>query len=189
MRIIAGKSRGVALETLPGQETRPTLERVKEGMFSAVQFWLPGAKVLDLYAGSGQLGLEALSRGAASCLFVDFSPKAVAVIRRNAEKAGFLEQCRVYRKSVEDFLARPLERYDLLLLDPPYQSGIFPEILFRLAPFCGENAVVLCESEAGLEMPLECAGLHREKNYRYGTVQVSRYRFSGEEEKTPTHEE
>ena len=106
MRIIAGEARGTALKTLPGTDvTRPTVARVKEGMFSAVQFLLPGARVLDAFAGSGQLGLEALSRGAASCVFLDESRAACAVVRENAAAARLAAKARVLQTSAGAYLA------------------------------------------------------------------------------------
>ena len=177
MRIIAGESRGTRLESLPGKDTRPTLERVKEGMFSAVQFWLPGAKVLDLYAGSGQLGLEALSRGAGFCVFVEASKPAARLIHRNAEATGLAERCRVVQSTVEAYLLRPMDKFDLILMDPPYHGGLWPKILPKLAPLCNGGALLLCESEAGLEMPEKSAGFTLQKQYRYGTVQISRYQY------------
>ena len=89
MRVIAGTARGKNLQALPGEDiTRPTINRVKEAMFSSVQFLVPGARVLDLFAGSGQLGIEALSRGAKSCLFVDRSTEALAIVKANCKTAG-----------------------------------------------------------------------------------------------------
>ena len=96
MRVISGTARGTRLAALPGEEiTRPTVDRVKEGMFSAVQFLLAGARVLDLFAGSGQLGIEALSRGAARCVFIDSSREACAVVRQNLKAAGLFEKASV----------------------------------------------------------------------------------------------
>ncbi len=153
MRIIAGSARGRRLQTLPGQDTRPTLERVKEGMFSAVQFGLPGAAVLDLYAGNGQLGLEALSRGAAVCTFVDNAKGAVEIIRQNAASTGLQARCRIVRQSAEAFVQSTADRFDLLLLDPPYRSGALPALLEGLGRCCRPGAVVLCESPAGMRFP------------------------------------
>ena len=123
MRIIAGTARGTALKTLPGTDvTRPTVARVKEGMFSAVQFLVPGARVLDAFAGSGQLGLEALSRGAASCVFLDESRAACAVVRENAAAARTM--------SVEEFRRRVVERIDATkLLKTEYLSVVHAETL------------------------------------------------------------
>lgn len=176
MRIIAGQARGRRLATLKGEDTRPTLERVKEAMFSAVQFWLPGASVLDLYAGSGQLGLEALSRGAARCVLVDNSAEAVALIAQNAAAAGLADKARVLRADAAAYLARCGERFDLILLDPPYRRQSLPDILPMAAKVAAPGALVLCESEPGAPLPAQAGGLRLEKQYRYGAVLVSRYK-------------
>ena len=175
MRIIAGEGRGIQLKTLPGQDTRPTLERVKEGMFSAVQFWVPGARVLDLYAGSGQLGLEAVSRGASFCLFVENGKQAAQLVHQNIEAAGFGTRCRLWQTAAEAFLANPSEKFDLVLLDPPYGSGVLPGLLSKLEAVCNPRAQLLCETDAKLAMPQTVGRLVLQKQYRYGTVTVWRY--------------
>lgn len=182
VRIIAGEARGRRLDTLPGEDTRPTLERVKEGVFSAVQFWLPGAKVLDLFSGSGQLGLEALSRGAASCTFVEQNPRAVALIQKNAQAVELMDRSRVVRGDADSFLARCADKYDLILMDPPFEGGHYPGILKRVAAVCGPGALVLCESAAETAFPERAGALRLEKQYRYGTVLVSRYKMEEESE-------
>ena len=148
MRIIAGTARGTALKTLPGTDvTRPTVARVKEGMFSAVQFLVPGARVLDAFAGSGQLGLEALSRGAASCVFLDESRAACAVVRENAAAARLAERARVLQTSAGAYLAACPQTFHLILLAPPYRRGtvaaILPAAARALAPFAGHYAEAL----------------------------------------------
>lgn len=188
MRIIAGEKRGTKLQALPGSHTRPTLDRVKEGMFSAVHFWLPGARVADLYAGSGQLGLEALSRGAAFCTFVEDAPAALKVLRENIDAAGYREKSRVVRSGVAAFLAGSRERFDLVLLDPPYEQGLVPGVLAAVRPRLAEGALVLCESEPGADLPVEAGGLVLQKQYRYGTVLVSRYRLEGPPEEAGPEE-
>ena len=130
MRVIAGEARGRRLEALPGTEvTRPTLDQVKEAMFSIVQFDLPGARVLDLYAGSGQLGIEALSRGAARCVFLDQSREAAAVVMRNCKACGLFDRSRVSVGEAERWLSACHEQFDLVLLDPPFRQGMLEEIL------------------------------------------------------------
>lgn len=175
MRIIAGDSRGVRLETLKGEDTRPTLERVKEGMFSSIQFILPGAKVLDLFAGSGQLGLEALSRGAASCTFVDSDKEAITLIGRNAEAAGLKDRSRIIRGEAASFLSREGGGYDIVLIDPPYRQETLPKLLPKISAHCAQGATVLCEAEKGAQLPEEAQGLRLVKEYKYGTVKVCRY--------------
>lgn len=151
MRIITGTARGVRLETLPGDDvTRPTAERVKEAVFSAIQFDIEGRTVLDLFGGSGQLGLEALSRGAAKATFIDSSAEAIAVIKRNAERARLSDRTRYLISDYRNYLrkARGRDRYDLIFLDPPYALHALPEALDRLVRygFCKYGTVVVCES-------------------------------------------
>ncbi len=125
MRVTTGTAKGVRLQTLPGQDTRPTADRLKQAMFNMIQFVIPGKRVLELFAGSGQLSVEALSRGAAFALLVEKNPKAVQVIRENLELAGFSGTAQAVREDVFDFLKRPKgEAFDLVLLDPPYQGGL-----------------------------------------------------------------
>lgn len=185
MRIIAGDSRGARLASLSGEATRPTLERVKEALFSSVQFILPGAKVLDLYSGSGQLGLEALSRGAAACVFVDNAREAADLIAQNARAARLQEKAKVVRQNAEAYLARGGESFDIVLIDPPYGKDLLPRLLPGVAARCNPGAVVLCESETGAQLPQQAGGLTLRKQYKYGTVTVSRYELedseSGEE--------
>ncbi len=175
MRVVAGVCRGRALQSLPGEETRPTLNRVKEGMFSAVSQRVPGARVLDLYAGSGQLGLEALSRGAAFCHFIDSAPKAAELVRCNVENLGFSACCRVTCERAELFIQRCEEQFDLVLLDPPFGMVSWPGLLLGLCHLCTEGAEVLCETSREENLPSEVGSLRLKKQYRYGAVQVWRY--------------
>lgn len=180
MRIIAGEKRGLRLQTLEGEEARPTLERVKEAMFSAIQFALPGAKVLDLFAGSGQLGLEALSRGAAACVFVEESREGAALVRQNAQHVELFKQSSVITMDASAFLKGTKEKFDIVFLDPPYRKNHFPLILEQLAEVLAPGAVVLCETETGVDMPQQIAGLALQKQHRYGTVVVTRYKNAAE---------
>ena len=130
MRVIAGTARGKNLQALPGEDiTRPTINRVKEAMFSSVQFLVPGARVLDLFAGSGQLGIEALSRGAKSCLFVDHSAEALAIVRANCKTAGVDRQSDIRQGEAESFLANIRGPFDLVLLDPPFHHDTVAAVL------------------------------------------------------------
>ena len=174
MRIIAGTRRGKRLATLEGEDTRPTLERLKQALFSAIQFELADRYVLDLFAGSGQLGLEALSRGAAKCWFNDASPAAMRVVHRNISECGFeniaKESCNDYTMCVT-MVAREAVRPDLVFLDPPYGKGIAADALERLAPLLPVGALVAVETGSGEEVP--AAGLRLRKEYRQGTVKVT----------------
>ena len=120
MRVISGKVKGVVLKAPDGMLTRPTSDRVKEAMFSIIQFDLPGAKVLDLFGGTGQLGIEAISRGAQSAVFVDAREEACRLIRGNLAKAKLESQGKVIRCDYADYLKRSREIYGIIFLDPPY---------------------------------------------------------------------
>ena len=150
MRVIAGEARGRSLEALPGTDvTRPTLSQVKEAMFSIVQFDLPGARVLDLYAGSGQLGIEALSRGAARCVFLDENREAVNIIMRNCKACGVFDRSRVNIGEAARYLSACREQFDIVLLDPPFRNGTLEKILPAVDKCTAPGGIVLCESETG----------------------------------------
>ena len=171
MRVIAGTARGKNLQALPGEDiTRPTINRVKEAMFSSVQFLVPGARVLDLFAGSGQLGIEALSRGAKSCLFVDRSAEALAVVRANCKTAGVERQ-----SEAEGFLANIRGPFELALLDPPFHRNTVAAVLPLLAAKMAPGGVVLCETEREADLPEQAGALTLVKQYNYGKIKVSRY--------------
>ena len=150
MRIITGRARGTKLDTLDGLNTRPTSERAKEAIFSMIQFDIADANVLDLFAGSGQMGLEALSRGACRATFVDNSKDAVAVINRNVKKTHFESESIVVNSAFEQFLKRVAknEKYDLVFLDPPYASDALIKSLKCLIEYnlLSQNAIFVCES-------------------------------------------
>ena len=122
MRIITGRARGIQLVTLEGDMTRPTSERAKMAIFSSLQFELEGRRVLDLFAGSGQMGLEAVSRGAAHAILVDQSKEAVKIIQKNAEKTKLVEDCTVICSDFSEFLRqrRGRDPFDIVFIDPPY---------------------------------------------------------------------
>ena len=133
MRIITGSARGVNLLTLPGEATRPTAERTKEAVFSMIQFDIEGRKILDLFAGSGQLALEALSRGAASAVLCDKSKDAINIIKKNAEKTRLSDKCKIYSSDAQTLICRlGDERFDIVFLDPPYALKTIPNVLSSL---------------------------------------------------------
>lgn len=176
MRVIAGEARGRKLLALPGEEiTRPTIERVKEAMFSSVHFALPGAHVLDLFAGSGQLGIEALSRGAARCVFLDQSREAVSIVMQNCKNCGVFDRSRVNLGEARLYLANAKEQFDIILLDPPFRQGTLPELLPLVDRVTAPGGVVLCETERDAELPDTAGALALEKRYQYGTIAVWRY--------------
>ena len=155
MRIITGTARGIKLTTLEGDTTRPTAERVKEAVFSMIQFEIEGRTVLDLFAGSGQLALEALSRGAAKATVIDASRDAMNVIMDNAKKTRLFDRCRISCADYASFIrgAQGREKYDIIFLDPPYGAGLMPEALRKLdrGELFVPGAVIVCETDNGTD--------------------------------------
>ncbi|MBQ3076111.1 MAG: 16S rRNA (guanine(966)-N(2))-methyltransferase RsmD [Clostridia bacterium] len=153
MRIITGKAKGVKLATLPGDAVRPTTEMAKEGIFSAVQFDLGEKTFLDLFAGSGQMGLEAISRGAKSAVFVDASEDSIKVIRKNVEKTGFSLQTKVIRSEYGEFIKSAGKRgmkFDFIFADPPYEKDLTAELVKRLvrAELLNPGGLMMLETAA-----------------------------------------
>ena len=150
MRIITGKAKGATLKTLEGTNTRPTTDRVKESVFSILQFDIEGRTVLDLFAGSGQLGLEALSRGAAKATFVDKSKEAIAIIRENAKKTKLIDDAEIIQAEYSDFIKRTFgKQYDIVFLDPPYALGLYEPALKDLlaSGMLKASSTIVCESD------------------------------------------
>ncbi len=177
MRVITGTARGLRLETLAGDEVvRPTAEMVKEAIFSIIQFRLGGAKVLDLFAGSGQLGIEALSRGASKCTFVDQSREAAVVVMRNLRHTNLNGDARVVTGDAVRFVRDCKDQYDIVLLDPPYNKGLAAEVLDKLSDVVAENGCVLCETEKGCPLPEQAGALNLFKTYRYGKTLIWQYK-------------
>ena len=176
MRVIAGTARGTKLQALPGEDvTRPTVDRVKEAMFSSVQFLLPGAKVLDLFGGSGQLGIEAVSRGALSATIVDRSDAAIRVITANCRAANRAAQCDVRRGEADAFLAGCGVQYDLVLMDPPYHYGTVQRLLPLVDKITAPGGVVICETEREAVLPEREGELVMKKQHKYGKILVTKY--------------
>ena len=153
MRIITGKAKGTKLATLPGDQVRPTTEFAKEGVFSAIQFDLDGAEFLDLFAGSGQMGLEALSRGAKSATFVDAGEASLAIIRKNADRTGLATQCKVIRGEYGEFIKSASKRelsFDYIFADPPYEKDLTAELVKRIvkAGLIRPGGLLMIESAA-----------------------------------------
>ncbi len=168
MRVITGSARGTNLETLEGEATRPTLQRAKEAIFSAIQFDLDGRYVLDLFAGSGQMGLEALSRGADKCVFCDNSQQAIEIIRQNALKTHLYQKCKILKYNYDDYIRAAAvsgHKFSLVFLDPPYDSDYAEKALCDMihAGILASHAVVIVESDR--------ANLLTEKSLQYYTVE------------------
>ena len=178
MRVVSGKARGVTLKTPEGLATRPTSDRVKEAMFSIIQFDLPGTKVLDLFGGTGQLGIEALSRGAKFADFVDESESACKLIRENLKRTKMETQARVTRSDYSSFLRKCNNRYDIVLLDPPYAEVFLENSLKMITEIdiLETGGIIVTERPLGKELLFEFPGYHRSKDYKYGQTLVTLYR-------------
>ena len=178
MRVIAGTARGTQLKTPEGMQTRPTIDRVKEALFSIIHFDLPGAKVLDLFGGTGQLGIEALSRGAASATFVDQAEPACRLIKENLRRAKLENGAKVVRGDYMEYLSRCREEYDIILLDPPYAEVFLENALKRIAEIdiLQSGGIIVTERPVGKELPWDFPGFTRSKDYKYGTILLTLYR-------------
>ena len=183
MRVISGTARGRRLKELQGMETRPTTDRVKEALFNIVQFELPGRQVLDLFAGTGQLGIEALSRGAARCTFVDQRRDAAALVRENLKLTGLSQQARVVQGDSISFLMSCREKFDVIFLDPPYLTGALEKAVETVSAFdiLREHGIIVCESAAERTIPLLEAPYERGREYRYGKIKLTLFHRAGRE--------
>lgn len=179
MRVITGIAKGCRLETLEGQDTRPTTDRVKEGIFSAINFEIEGRRVLDLFAGSGQMGIETLSRGARTCVFVDCSRQAVEVVRRNLRTAKLEANTEVLCRDSLEYVAHTDKMFDLVFLDPPYAAGLLVPCLEALSGKVAAGGTVVCESDRETELPETVGAFTVARSYRYGRVVVRLYRQKG----------
>lgn len=178
MRVITGKARGVQLKTPEGMLTRPTTDRVKEALFSIINFDIPGAKVLDLFGGTGQLGIEALSRGATAAVFVDAREESCKLIRENLKRTKLEQNTKVIRSDYLGYLARCREQYDIIFLDPPYAEVFLENAIKRITEIdiLHSNGIIVAERPLGKELPWEFEGYTRSKDYKYGKVLLTIYR-------------
>ena len=178
MRVITGTARGRKLGQLQGMDTRPTTDQVKESIFNIIQFDIEGRRVLDLFAGTGQLGIEALSRGAAGCTFVDQRRDAAALVRSNLKLCRLSDRARVVQGEALSFLASDRERYHLVFLDPPYQTELLENALKKIAEIdiLMENGIIICESLADKVLPVLPQPYRKGREYRYGKIKVTVYR-------------
>ena len=173
MRVITGSARGRRLSAPEGLDVRPTTDKVKEAVFSAVQFELEGAAVLDLFAGSGQLGIEALSRGAERAVFVDSSQRAIRCINENLRNTGFVRQSEVVSRDSYDYIKLTSQNFDIIILDPPYRHSHISNILPFAAKKIKDGGCIICEYEAEAGEPNAPDGLELHKTYHYGKINVT----------------
>ena len=178
MRVITGTARGRKLGQLQGMETRPTTDQVKESIFNIIQFDIEGRRVLDLFGGTGQLGIEALSRGAESCTFVDQRRDAVSLIRSNLKLCQLSDKARVVQGDSIGFLSTVREKYHLVFLDPPYATNLLENALKKIAEIdiLSENGIIICESPVDRVLPELDLPYQKGREYRYGKIKITVYR-------------
>ncbi|WP_269636732.1 16S rRNA (guanine(966)-N(2))-methyltransferase RsmD [Paenibacillus forsythiae] len=187
VRVVSGTAKGRPLKSVPGTGTRPTTDKVKEAIFSMIGPYFDGGSALDLFAGSGGLGIEALSRGVDSAVFIDMEPKAIDTVRENLKAARLEAKAEVYRNDANKALAA-LERrgrsFDLVFLDPPYRHKFGDELMSAMAAkgLLRQEAVIVLEHESGYEYPEHISGFRRLRYALYGETAVSIYCYgSGSE--------
>ena len=176
MRVITGVARGRRLETLEGEDVRPTTDRIKEAVFSIIQFETEGRSFLDLFAGSGQMGIEALSRGAKSACFVDNSKKSVETIKRNLKATKLEKDAKVFSMDFMSFLSMNSEPFDIAFIDPPYRTGLLQKSLEYVSEVMKETGVIIAENPLEEEILSNYGDFVLDRQYRYGKIKISTFR-------------
>ena len=178
MRVITGKARGIQLKTPDGMLTRPTADRVKEALFSIIQFELPGARVLDLFGGTGQLGIEALSRGAKRCTFVDAREDACKLIRENLKRTKLESQGRVVKGDYLSFLRACREKFGIIFLDPPYAEVFLENALNCITEIdiLQSGGIIVTERPLDKSLLLDFPGYTCSRDYKYGNTLITIFR-------------
>ena len=177
MRVITGSARGRRLLELTGGETRPTADRVKEGIFNIIQFDIEGRRVLDLFAGTGQLGIEALSRGAASAVFVEKRRDGARLVTENLKLTGLADRARVVNAEALTYLKGTGERFDIIFIDPPYADRLWESAISAIYRFdiLANHGIIICESPADQVMPSMEPPYFQHRVYRYGKTRITTY--------------
>ena len=176
MRVITGTARGKRLAMLSGEAVRPTPDRIKEAVFSVIQFDIEGRRMLDLFTGSGQMGIEALSRGAAQAVMVDASRDSIRVAEQNLRSTGLLEKARLIYGDGESYISSCREKFDIAFLDPPYRKGILQRVLPLVEEHMNPGGSLFCEHPSDEELPETVGRFSKMKEYRYGKILVTLYR-------------
>ncbi len=178
MRVISGTAGGKKLKTPEGMDIRPSTDMVKESLFNIIQFDIEGRRVLDLFAGTGQLGIECLSRGAKEVVFVDKSRNSVNIVKENLKTCGF--KAEVYNMDSLEYL-KNCGKFDIILIDPPYNSDLYAQALkiINLVDILSDGGIIVCESERSKVLPDMDLPYKRGKVYNYGKVKLNFYKKDG----------
>ena len=176
MRVITGSAKGRRLITLEGEDIRPTAAKVKGAIFNSIQFDIEGRNVLDLFAGAGQLGIEALSRGATSCVFVDSSKKSVRAVTTNVANCGFQSQCKVITGDALSYIKSCMQIFGIVFLDPPYGMKWIDKVLPFVTDHVSEGGIIVCETDLKEELPDECNMFCVDRVRNYSHTKITIYR-------------
>ncbi len=178
MRVITGSARGRKMKTLEGMDTRPTTDRIKESIFNIIQFDVEGRRVLDLFAGSGQMAIEAISRGAKSAVAIDAASAAVSIIRDNVKTCGFQDQFQVTQADFKSYLKSSPGKFDLIFLDPPYRNEMINQALelIEQIDILSEGGIIVCETERDKRLIDVSAPYEKGREYLYGKSKITIYR-------------
>jgi 16S rRNA (guanine966-N2)-methyltransferase len=195
MRVISGKARGRTLKPVPGTTTRPTTDKVKEAIFSMIGPYFDGGVVLDLFAGTGGLGIEALSRGIDKAIFIDADRKAIETIQTNLQTVKLSEQAEVYRndgyRAIKKLATRPNLKLDLVFLDPPYAIRNMDEVIAELqqTTLLDEHTVIVLEHDSNATYPQQIGAFACTRHAEYGDIAIRIYRYQTEQEGVDNHAE
>lgn len=178
MRVISGEKKGLRLKAVPGKGTRPTTDKVREALFNIIGPYFEGGRVLDLFAGSGALSIEALSRGLNDAVLIENDQTALKTIRENLAHAQLQKKASVYRtdaKGALQKLSKNTERFDIIFLDPPYNLNLLPEFLELIDQnqLLSDNGLIVCEHETGLVLPDEAVTFEQIRSQKYGNTSVT----------------
>lgn len=175
MRIITGEKRGKKLLSLQDSSVRPTTDKVKESLFNILQFRIEGRRFLDLFAGTGQVGIEALSRGAKSATFVDNSRQALSVIKKNVELSGYEGRSKLVSSDFSVFLKGTSDVFDVAFIDPPYHKDFYDESIEQAAGCMAETGIMIVEHPSDVELKESYGDFVKIKSYRYGKIYLTSY--------------
>ena len=175
MRVITGTARGKRLQTLEGNDVRPTTDNVKEAVFSIIQFSIEGRTFLDAFAGSGQMGIEALSRGAKKAFFIDQKKQSVAIIKNNLKTTSLSDSAIVLNTDTLSFISSTNEKFDIVFFDPPYRTGLLQSALNKVTRIMNKGGMIICEHPVDEELPEQIEDFVLKKNYKYGKIIITIY--------------
>lgn len=183
MRIISGIRRGHKLLEFEGEDVRPTTDRVKESVFNLIQSFVPGAVCLDMFAGSGALSLEAISRGAAKAVCIDVDKRSIDIIQKNADALKFSESCEIVNMSCFDYAERTREKFDIIFLDPPYNKNFIKPVLSEILKnnILNKDGIIMLESDS-TDFHGDFEGLEIYRQRKYGRTYITVYKKLTDEE-------